>query len=372
LDANLRSFRGRRTRAVHRAAWLVVSAAVWVLPAVAQAQDEPQARAADIAAARELGIEGVKLADAGDCAAALDRLARAEQLRHAPTTLERLGECQVKLGRLVDGTEALRRVLREVLAPNAPAAFLAAQERANRILADAKPKIAQLKIAITAPPNADFVVRVDGAIVPTANLNANRPIDPGPHVVEASGPRLLAMKTKVTLPEGGSDSVALALQLDPNAPPLVEPAPAAPVILPPVPGGLPPPPPPPPPAHASRVPAYVTLGVGAAGVVVGAITGALAIGDKSSLSSACGPSKVCGPSEESALSSAKTMATVSTVAFIVGGVGLAAGGTLFFTNNFNDWGRGGGSATTDRTRRAAGGYIQTYLTATGGGLRGEF
>ncbi len=360
-----------------RAARLVAWGVAWV-PAIAQAQpaqpgqaDEPQARAADIAAARELGIEGVRLADSGDCAAALDRLARAEQLRHAPTTLERLGECQVKLGRLVDGTEALRRVLREALGPGAPAAFLAAQERANRILAEAKPKIAQLKIAITAPPNADFVVRVDGAIVPTANLNANRPIDPGPHVVEASGPRLLPMKTKVTLPEGGSDSVALALQLDPNAPPLVEPAPATPASLPPVPGGLPPPPPPPP-AHASRAPAYVTLGVGAAGVVLGAITGAVALGDKSSLSNACGPSKVCGPSEESALSSAKTMATVSTVAFIVGGVGLAAGGTLFFTNNFNDWGRGGGSATADGTRHAAGGYIQTYLTATGGGLRGEF
>src|SRR5580658_9733307 len=155
-----------------------------VVSAMAAAQEDQ----ANVAAARELGIQGVRLADGGDCNGAMDRLVRAEQLHHAPTTAERLAECQIKLGKLVDGTEGLRRVIREVLPPSAPRAFFAAQERANALLAEARPKIAELKIAVAAPTDADFSVTIDGIPLPRANLNVNRPIDPGEHVVEATGP----------------------------------------------------------------------------------------------------------------------------------------------------------------------------------------
>src|SRR5690606_6492137 len=88
------------------------------LPGRAEAQS-----AENKAAARALGVEGIKLANAGNCEAAIEKLSRAEALYHAPTILGRLGECQVALGKLVEGTENLNRVVREQLAPNAPAAF---------------------------------------------------------------------------------------------------------------------------------------------------------------------------------------------------------------------------------------------------------
>jgi len=81
----------------------------------------------DRASARALGVEAVHLADSGDCASAIPKFEAAERLYHAPTTLERLGECRIKVGRLVAGTEDLNRVVREVLPPNAPAPFVAAQ-----------------------------------------------------------------------------------------------------------------------------------------------------------------------------------------------------------------------------------------------------
>ena len=84
-----------------------------------------------MAAARALGIEGMKLADSGKCEDAIDRLSRSEQLHHAPSVLERLGECQVATGKYVDGTESLQRVVREELPPNAPAVFVAAKARAQ-------------------------------------------------------------------------------------------------------------------------------------------------------------------------------------------------------------------------------------------------
>src|SRR5262245_6301690 len=80
--------------------------------------------AADTATARALGVEGVTLADAGRCSEAIDKLARAERLHHAPTTATRLGECEIEVGKLVAGSERLQRVVREPLAGNAHPAFV--------------------------------------------------------------------------------------------------------------------------------------------------------------------------------------------------------------------------------------------------------
>jgi hypothetical protein len=80
-------------------------------------------------------------------------------------------------------------------------------------------------------------------------------------------------------------------------------------------------------------------GVGAAGVIVGAITGTLTLAKKGSLQSTCGaftgdrfvcPAGSRGQVDDT-YSSAKTLGAVSTTAFIAGGVLLAAGVTLYFT-----------------------------------------
>jgi len=338
---------------------VLVATAVALAASPAGAQDG----SADTAAARELGIEGVRAADAGDCATAIDRLSRAEQIRHAPTTAARLGECQIKVGKLVDGTETLRRLVRETLPAGSPPVFTQAQERARVLLAETKPKIGQLKIAVAAPPNAEFAVKIDGVALPLANLNVNRPIDPGEHVIEASGKGLLPAKTKVVIPEGGSDSAALTLQPDPNAAP-----PPTPVVVTPTRPGPGPiaPPPPPPPAPPNHTPAWVTLGVGGAGLVLGAVFGGVALSDKSSINNAC-PGKVCPSSEQSSLNSAKTLANLSTAMFVIGGVGVALGGTLLFTNNFQ--GVGGEDSAPPKSALLK---LQTFVTPGGGGIRGEF
>jgi hypothetical protein len=289
-----------------------------------------------VCAARSLGQEGVKLADANYCQEAVDSLARAEKIFHAPTTLGRLGECQVMLGKLVEGTENLNRVSREALAPNAPAAFTQAQERARRVLAEAKPKIAKLKIAVAAPPDAKLSVTVDGVPVPLANLNTNRPIDPGEHVVEATAPGFLKATAKVKLAEAGVDSIALTLEADPNAPkaaPVVAPVPAAPVA----PAAQSQPNQPPSNAdttpHDNRVPAYIAFGVGAVGLGVGAVFGILALGKKSDLDSAC-KDKVCpSAAQQDTIDSGKKLGAVSTVGFVVGIAGAGVGGVLLLSGS---------------------------------------
>jgi hypothetical protein len=295
----------------------------------AAADEEPSA--SDIAAARSLGQEGVKLADSGNCQEAVDRLSRAEKLFHAPTTLGRLGECQVQIGKIVDGTENLNKVAREQLPPNAPPAFAAAQERAKKVLADAKGKIARIKIAVAGASDVALTVKIDGEVVPLANLNTNRPVDPGEHTIEASAPGYKRASAKVTLPEGGADSVALTLEPDPNAP---KPEPASP-------GPVTPSQPQEPPSKASlsvssdspsRVPVYAALGVGAAGLVVGTVFGLLASGKKSDLDSACA-NKHCTSAQQDTIDSGKSLATVSTVGFVIGAVGLAAGAVLYIVTS---------------------------------------
>ncbi len=127
----------------------LVTSLVATLAGPALAQDD----AGDIAAARKLGGEGVTLADAGNCQDALDKLARSEKMHHAVSVLERLGECQIRVGKLVEGAETLRRVLREQLPLDAPHAFVAAQERSagGPRRGRAKPKIARVRVSVSAP-----------------------------------------------------------------------------------------------------------------------------------------------------------------------------------------------------------------------------
>src|SRR6516162_7627595 len=99
-------------RVMVRGTPLIVSLLMIGVPSAAIAGgDDPSP--ADVNAARELGKEGIKLADSGKCDQAIDRFTRAEKLYHAPSVLERLGECQVKTGKLVAGTESLQRVVHE-------------------------------------------------------------------------------------------------------------------------------------------------------------------------------------------------------------------------------------------------------------------
>jgi hypothetical protein len=335
-------------------------------PAFAQAP-----RAEDVAAARALAVEGIKLADAGDCRAAVEKLERAEALRHAPTILGRLGECQVALGRIVLGTENLQRVVREPLAADAPAAFRDAQVRAQKVLDTALPRIGKLKIMVE-PPGVQARVLVNGEQIPQAVLGVERPTDPGNHQVEASAPGYLPASAAVKLADGASESVTLTLQPDPNAaavPPPVAGPPMAP------PGGPPAAPPPQGPAPApadtgadtggSKTLAFVALGIGGAGLAVGTVTGLMAMSKTKDLEELC-DEKVCHDEESfDEYDSANNLATVSTIAFGVGIVGVGAGVILLVTS-------GGKTETAARPQRHTGVSYRPWVGLNSVGVSGSF
>lgn len=332
-------------------------------PSLAQTQ---QASASDMANARALGVEGVRLADRGDCTTAIDRLWRAETLYHAPTILGRLGECQVNLGKIVAGTETLQRVVREPMGPESPPAFLAARDRAQKVLDAALPKIGKLRIHVDNPQAPGLVVTVDGETVPLAGLDVERLTDPGAHQVQAAAPGYLTATSPVSLMEGGSAQVSLALTPAPAAGPSPGSA---------VPARTPAPAPSPawsteaaPPAKdqgggSSKVGPIVLLATGGAGIVLGAIFGGLSLSKKSSLDGACHPKNDCPPSSQSDIDALNTDATIATVGFIAGGVAAAAGGIWLIA--------GSGSKRSEAAHPGRV-VVRPWVGATSAGVSGVF
>jgi hypothetical protein len=339
--------------------------------------EEQAPTASDTALARSLASEGVQLADAGNCAAAIEKLDRAEKLYHAPTILGRLGECQVAVGKIVAGTENLQRVVRESLPPRSPKAFVDAQARAQKVLDRALPKLAKLKIHVDAPSGANLTITQDGETVPPATLDLDRPADPGVHRVEVSAPGFRTARGETTLAEGATGAVNLRPEPDPNA---VAVGPAVP------PGSSAAPPPPypvaaaPPPNGASaspagepggaetkggsNVPAYVLLGTGAVGVAVGTIFGAMVLSKKSSLDTVC-KGKTCPSSAQGDIDSMNTSATISTVGFVVGGAALGVGVVLLLVNKPSPRAADTGHAPKQAT-------LTPFVGPTSVGLSGSF
>jgi hypothetical protein len=329
------SLRASRRPLPQLALLLVLGAA---RPASAQSHHKPSA--ADIAAARDLGTQGVLLAQAGNCKDAIGKLKRAAALFAAPTIVEQLGACQVQVGKLVAGTENLQRVVRDELTPDAPKPFLEAQARARELLKSTLPRIAHLVIVLDAPAGAKPEVEVDGAHVPLAMVGAPRPTDPGKRVVVARAPGYLAAQREVHLDEGGSATVRLELEPDPNAPAAGR-------------GSAP--------SSTKRTVSYVLFGVGGAAVATGSVLGILAATKKSDLDKKC-PGARCNEAYAGELHTARTLGTGSTVAFSVGAAAVIAATYLFVTS--------GSSSEPSRDEQAR--RPRIWVGLGGAGLAGRF
>ena len=298
-------------------------------PAVAHAQDD----AAETAAARTLAVDGVKLAQAEQCGEAIEKLDRAEKLKHSPIVLRYLGECQIKVGRWVEGSESLRKLLREPLPEGATPALEQAYDSATATLRDVKPRIPSMKITVNAPHEAELKLRVDGKDTPSSVIGVALPADPGDHSIEVTAPGFLKASSQLRLAPSGTATVALELRRDPSAPVAAK---AAVVAASPAAAPLPAAPPEEtaPPPHGSRTGralAYVSYGVAAVGLGVGIAFGTSASHDEQALRTTC-PNHVCPPDQQGALDFAKTKGTISTIGFALAGGSAALGTILLFTS----------------------------------------
>jgi hypothetical protein len=191
----------------------VLLAALLIGPLSAQAQETS---AENKAAARDLATSGIQLAQSGKCEEAIGKLVRAEKLFHAPTILTWIGQCQLQLGRLVEGTETLNRVVRENIDADAPAAYRSAQEKARTLIEEARPQIGKLTIEVVPEGIEGLEVRVNERLIAVALVGAPRPTDPGKQLVSVSAPGYKTATQEIDLIEGGQETLSFELETLPD------------------------------------------------------------------------------------------------------------------------------------------------------------
>ena len=288
-----------------------ITSATLTLPAFAQSE-------ADRATARSLAREGHDALLKKDYGLAEDRFRRADSLVHAPSLVVDHARALVGLGRLVEAHERYALVLREGVAPNAPAAWVRAKQDAEVEIEAIKPRLAWLTINVSGPNN--LAVSLDERAVPQAALGVRRAADPGERVVRVSAPGFLKREERLTLAEGEEKSIDIALELDPDASVRLEDEPDKPQ---------------PSPVQTTRgrdhTLSYVLWGVGGAGIALGAITGVVFLGKNSDLKDKC-PDRKCpeGAVDQSEIDKFRLYGTLSGVGFGVGIAAAAAGTVLYF------------------------------------------
>lgn len=302
---------------------LFFGALAFAAPAAAEAPD-----AATRTAARALGTAGVEAYQANDFAAASDKLEKAYALLPAPSLGLWSGRALVKLGKWI---EAADRFL-EVTSLQVPTGDYAVQKRAQ---ADAATELTALKpriptVVVTTPGAelSECSISIDGVPVASSLLSEGRLVDPGTHVIEARRGRDEA-RVEVTLAEGERKTAELVFAAPAPAP--VTPSVVAPVPRAPVPATAPKPETAAP-SSAQRTWGWVAVGAGGVGLVVGGVTGLVAIGEKSDIDG--NPSchgNHCAPSEQSRVDAYNTQRTVSSVGFYAGGALAVLGVVLLVT-----------------------------------------
>jgi hypothetical protein len=330
------------------------------------------------AGARVAAQEGHKAFFEQRWADAIDLFSRAESLVHAPPHLLYMARANEKLGRLVTAREFYMRVVKENIPSSAPRAFHNAQDQARQELPELERRIPHLSVKVKgADAGQKFVVLIDGKELPSALVGLPTPLDPGEHTVSAQAQGKSAEAVKLTLDEGQRQNIELELQADASArlpaegqnEPVeagepVDSAAAARETLsdPEVDVG---------PEAASgggggmRIGSYVALGVGALGVGAGVLFTLQSSSKREEVLKICPEPSACPVSNrneaEDLNKSAGGLKTLATVGYIVGGVGIAAGVTLFLL-----------SSGKEQPQTNAGVSIEPWLGIGSAGVTGRF
>lgn len=313
---------------------------------------------ADRATARNLAAEGNAALNIGDYTTAEDRFRRADALVHAPTLVVDHAKALIGLHRYVEAQERLELVIREGVADNVPWVWKRAVQDAKQLVEDVKPKIAWVTISVTGSSNPD--VSVDGVQVPVAALGVRRATDPGPHRIKAEAPGFLKKEIIMPVSEGSERAVTLELEPDPAAQQAAKSPPAKPKPAPARPsndtkdtksGSL----------FSSSNVGYITLGIGGAGLIVGAVTGIMFLGKHSELKDKC-PDKDHCAAPQSSIDQYNTYAVISPIAFGVGIVSSTVGVILLLNDSSE-------SATPKQTSST---FIKPYFGLDRLGVEGTF
>lgn len=326
-----RSPNARDLRLLARVSPCVSLAALVIVPSLPSL-----AQAGDAGPAREQLKIGFTLARDGKCDEAIPHFSESLRLDPKAITLINLADCEEKTGRL---TQALARWVdargRAQTESNRPI-----EEEAERRQKALEPRLPKLTIVLSprSPPGA-VVVR-DGVTLGAVSLGVALPVDPGKHTVVVRLPGYADSAKDVSLAE----AEATTIEVGPSSSRVA---------------GSPAPEPGPSSSSVAMPLVYAGFGVAVLGVIVGGVTGAMALGKGSDADTACPDHRCRDAAALDDVDSGKTLGTVSTIAFVAAGIGIGVG-------TYGLLSRGRGTSKASR-----GPDVALFLGATSG-LRGQF
>ena len=288
--------------------WMQWSVTVALLaPGIAHA-----AGADDKAAAQVLFEDGRKLMEQGKYAEACPKLESSQRLDPGAGTLLNLAACYEKNGQsasawvtYTDAAVASRE--------RHPDWQKSAEAKAKALF----PTLAHVVVDVPSAPSGVSVTR-DGKVLESGTFGTAMPVDPGHHVIEATAPNKKPFHQEVDVAPKSDTRVTVKME---DAPVAVTNPSITPIAPPPEEQGR---------GNGMRIAGATTMGVGIAGIVVGGIFGALAIGKKNEASPNCTADfSACNATGKAAVDDGLTFGTISTVGFVAGGV-LAAAGVFVF------------------------------------------
>jgi len=277
---------------------LLLSSAVF-LAAPSQAQERR-----DPAAAEELFRQGRAASEQRDYLNACAKFRESNRLDPAVGTVFNIADCEQKLGRYATSWTLFQEVVQRLSADDDRRAI--ALERVRGLEAH----VPRLTVHLAASTRTDVVVRRDGVVLGSASLDTALPVDPGDHVVivEAPGSEPAQFHASVGEGERARLEVALGAPLTPGR------APGSPDAD----------------RGSNHTAAYLSAGVGAAGLVTGVVAGLLVLSHKGTVNDNC-QGHSCNQAGLAAADSGKTWGIVTTLGLVTGALGLGTATYLFLS-----------------------------------------
>ncbi|MEZ4299415.1 MAG: hypothetical protein R3B70_30975 [Polyangiaceae bacterium] len=278
-------------------------------PAHAQSKEE-------LDKARALFLEGVSLAAANNCAAALGKYQAVAKVKMTAQVAYNMAECQERLGKLVSSLGSYRLAASLVVDGQPEVVAKTVGDRVASIEA----RIPRLIIERTEQTSR---IELDGVEIGSSQIGVENLVDPGAHIVSGKVGETEVWRESVTVAEKESKTVTVKIDLAKFKPP--EPTATVTAIYGSHRGSH---------RRASlRVPAYVVGGIGVLSLGVGFALMGTSLSTASELEQLCGTDHICPASEKGKYDSGRTTAGVSMALLGVGAAALATGVVLFIVRS---------------------------------------
>jgi hypothetical protein len=285
-------------------------------------------------AARALSNEAKRDFDAGRFEESARKFQRAYEVAKVPTLALWAARALVKRGQLVAASELYRQATRltanDLWVGNAQQQ---AQADAAKELAELQPRIPMLRVRVDGAAASDVALTIDGAMIASALFGIELPADPGWRRVVG---RLGGESSEQTVYLNEGDHKEAVVKFSAQAVAQAASAARPPLAVAPTAGAegtsaatlttTPAQPEAESSGGAQQTWGWVAVSVGAAGLIMGGVTG-IVVMSNSSLRDTC-KTGCAGPDYKSKVDNYNMMRTLSTVGFIVGGVSAAVGVTL--------------------------------------------